>query len=240
MELSASYLDGLAPPPPLELTSFPKHAISLAFEYTVILGLLRLAFTYVVPSIPACIQKPVTFLIYASLSLKSRTFSLMNNSRPEKRDKGQLGWYDRTMPKWTPPGIFFPIMWVLIITPLRALSSTFVHSSAASPVTALATTKWLILHLAIGDVWNTINNVEGRLGVSALTVLLVLGSALNASYNYLAVSKTAGYMLTGTCAWLFIATNLIWNTWWINTRDGKRDILLPKKDGRRTRFIFEK
>lgn len=104
-----------------------------------------------------------TFLIYAFLSLKSRTFSLCDNRRPGKREKGQLGWYDRTMPKWTPPGVFFPIMWCLIITPLRALSSVAVHSAVPGPA-AVETTKWLVLHLAVGDVWNTINNVEGRLG----------------------------------------------------------------------------
>ncbi|GMH67826.1 hypothetical protein TrST_g13516 [Triparma strigata] len=236
-----SYLDNLSPPPPVEKSSFPKHAVSLAFEYAVITSLLKGFFTYVLPKyVPTSLRTPITFLTYAFLSLKSRTFSLCNNSRPEKREKGQLGWYDRTMPKWTPPGIFFPIMWVLIITPLRAYSSTCIHSSAATPAAALATTRWLILHLCVGDVWNTINNVEGRLGVSALTVIAVLGSALNAGRNYFAVSKPAGYMLSATCGWLSIATVLIWNTWWINKRDGKRDTLLPKKDGRRTQFVFEK
>ena len=41
-----------------------------------------------------------------------------------------------------------------------------------------------ILHLTIGDVWNTINNTEKRYGASVIGVLIVLASAVNASIQY--------------------------------------------------------
>lgn len=68
---------------------------------------------------------------------------------------------------------------------------------------------------------------------SALLVLGVVLSALNAGRKYAVVSNKAGVMLTATVGWLSIATCLIWNTWWINKREGKRDVLLPRLDGRR-------
>ena len=166
----------------------------------------RAVFAFVVPRLGP-LKTPATFLIYAFLSLKSRTFSLCDNRRPGKREKGQLGWYDRTMPMWTPPGIFFPIMWCLIITPLRALSSVAVHN-ATGGVAAVETTKWLVLHLCVGDVWNTINNVEGRLGTSALLVPLVVFSALNAGRQYAAVSAKAGESVRARGAELLYSTIL--------------------------------
>jgi len=144
-------------------------------------------------------------------------------------------------PLLQPPGIFFPIMWCLIITPMRATSSMLLHKSLG--VAALSTTKWLILHLCIGDMWNAINNVEGRLGFSALTVVAVLTSVINATNKYYGSLPLAGYLLGGTCVWLTIATGLIWNTWWINKRGVKRDYLLPMKESGEaspTRFIWEK
>jgi len=167
----------------------------------------------------------------------------MDNRRPGKRERGSLGWYDREMPKWTPPGIFFPIMWCLIITPLRATSSTMLHNSLG-PAAALSTTKWLVLHLCIGDLWNSINNVEGRLGFSALTVVVVLTSVYNAARKYYLALPTAGYVLGGSCVWITIATGLIWNTWWINKRGATkaRDYLLPMKergDESPTKFLWE-
>ena len=68
--------------------------------------------------------------LFWGLSLKSRVFSPLDNSRPDlnKAVEGQQtrGFNDRTMPSWTPPGVTFPIMWVLIVGPLRAFSSTLV------------------------------------------------------------------------------------------------------------------
>jgi tryptophan-rich sensory protein len=44
-----------------------------------------------------------------------------------------------------------------------------------------------ILHLAMGDVWNTINNTEKRYIASVIGVLLVWASAIHASRWYFTV-----------------------------------------------------
>lgn len=72
----------------------------------------------------------VCFIFFA-MSLRSRTFSPLNNQRPNPEDiqsgKPTPGFGDRIMPSWTPPGVLFPIMWILIIAPLRAYSSALVY-----------------------------------------------------------------------------------------------------------------
>merc|ERR1719230_1491154 len=95
---------------------------------------------------------PVTGLLFGALSLKSRVFSPLNNKRPEldKAMKGEKtrGFNDRQMPSWTPPGVTFPIMWVLIVAPLRAASSVLIWEQVGhlcdSSILAL------MLHLCIG------------------------------------------------------------------------------------------
>ena len=48
---------------------------------------------------------------------------------------------------------------------------------------------WLVLHLCIGDTWNTVNNVERRTGAAVPGVVLVWGSALFAAAQCLAREK---------------------------------------------------
>ena len=58
-----------------------------------------------------------------------------------------------------------------------------------------ATILVLMLHLAIGDTWNTVNNVEKGLGAAVPRVLCVWGSAVLASYAYYQVEPFAGQLL---------------------------------------------
>ena len=55
---------------------------------------------------------PAVVAIFLALSVRSRFFNLLNNARPEL-ETGAKSQEDRTMPSWTPPGVVFPIMWVL-------------------------------------------------------------------------------------------------------------------------------
>ena len=50
----------------------------------------------------------------------------------------------------------------------------------------------MILHLAVGDTWNSINNVERRLGTAVLGVCAVLLSVYNVVFQYYRVLPTAG------------------------------------------------
>ena len=194
--------------------------------------------------------------MFFSLALKSRIFNPMSNQRPtnidtkeiEDKDKDEVSVPARKMPEWTPPGIVFPIVWLLIIGPLRAASTALLVSSgnvAYGSMTILA----LMLHLSIGDTWNTINNVERRYGTSVVGVVCVWLSAAFAAYSYGLVDTVplAGKLLSLPLIWLSIASSLIVRTWQINPNpiNGNKESLLPTKpssqDGTITKLVwFEK
>ena len=133
-------------------------------------------------------------------------------------------------------------MWLLIIGPIRAYSASLIISTTNSflsmPIMAF------ILHLTIGDVWNTINNTEKRYGASVIGVLIVLATAVNASIQYYQVLPLAGKLLGLTCVWLSVATALITDTWRLNpvsVDDGgemKRVPLYPVKGEAETGFLW--
>ena len=186
---------------------------------------------------------PAISLLFYVMSLRSRIFSPLNNRRPNLKQvtsggKTQ-GFRDRVMPSWTPPGVFFPVMWILIISPLRAYSSTLIFEANGGHLcdpTILA----LMLHLTVGDTWNTINNVERRMGASVIGVFCVLLSALFVSYKYYQVVPIAGKLLGLTCLWLATASALITDTWRLNPLEGgKRDKLYPVVGNSTTKFVFE-
>jgi len=180
------------------------------------------------------------FGLFFGMSIRSRLFSPLDNSRPdiEKAAKGEAtgGFNDRQMPSWTPPGIFFPIMWILIVAPLRAAASMMLWQQVGHLCdgTILA----LMLHLSIGDTWNTVNNVERRLGAAVPGVLCVWASALFASYAYYQVVPLAGELLLPTCLWLTVAAALVTDTWRVNNSSGLEPLFPYRSPNVRTRFWF--
>ena len=172
------------------------------------------------------------FFFFYACALKSRVLNPLNNQRPQpdtkelKEDQTPK----RRMPSWTPPGFVFPIVWLLIIGPLRAVSSSLVYQTTGSYAnTAIFT---LMAHLSIGDIWNTINNKERRYGTSVVGVLMVWASAAAAAYQYYQVSPVAGRLLSLPLVWLTIASSLIVRTWQLNpdTSTGKPEPLMPTTD----------
>jgi len=177
----------------------------------------------------------VAFLFYAC-SLRSRVFNPLNNERPniskavKGSEEGSKGFGDRVMPSWTPPGVVFPIMWILIIGPIRAYSSSLIVE-ANSGLFCTPATMAFILHLTIGDVWNTVNNTEKRYGAAVVGVLTVVLSVFFAASQYYQVLPFAGQMLGATAIWLVTASALIADTWRLNPdKDGNRDALYPTKE----------
>jgi tryptophan-rich sensory protein len=169
----------------------------------------------------------------------------LNNSRPKlspTSDSAEKvkGFNDRIMPKWTPPGFIFPIVWLLVISPLRATASTMIIQAQSTFFTLPLMS--LVLHLSIGDVWNTINNTERRYGTSVLGVVAVWLSAVHAAYQYYRISHVAGRLLGATCIWLTIAATLIGQTWRLNpssVEGKKRDPFLPMiREGETSRTQF--
>jgi len=165
-------------------------------------------------------------LLFYSFSLRSRIFNPLNNDRPTKAKVPT----DRIMPSWTPPGIFFPIMWVLIIGPLRAYSSTLIVQ-ANSGLFCTPQTLAFVLHLSMGDVWNTMNNSEQRYGAAVVGVMLVVSTILFAAWMYLNLMPLAGKLLGATALWIVTAAALITQTWRLNPdKEGKLDKLYPTKE----------
>lgn len=180
------------------------------------------------------------------LALKSRVFNPMSNRRPKRPPSGDDdGMGDdgpvRKMPSWTPPGFVFPIVWLLIIGPLRAVSSALVVQASGGTYFTPALLS-LMLHLSIGDVWNTINNVEKRYGTSVLGVALVWISAAFAARQFYLLSPLAGKLLSIPLVWLSIASSLIFRTWKINPDPvtGLPAPLLPIKgdNGAETKLLW--
>lgn len=97
-----------------------------------------------------------------------------------------------------------------------------------------------MLHLSIGDVWNTINNTERRYGVAVTGVVAVLASKVFAAFQYYNVNALAGKLLGGTCIWLTVATALIAATWRLNPdpATGKPEPLYPVKGAVKTQFLW--
>ena len=150
--------------------------------------------------------------LFFFLSIRSRIFSPLDNSRP-KASKNDPIFKDRIRPSWQPPAIAFPIIWTTISI-LRTISAYLIYKSTNSLISKPL--LFFFAHLSIGDTWNTINNIENRLGTASLGVLFVLLSVYLTTYEYYKIFPMAGYILSPSCLWLSIATVLVFTIWKIN------------------------
>lgn len=160
------------------------------------------------------------------LSLRSRVFSPLNNFRPKANIEDPV-FKNRKRPSWQPPPKVFPIIWSTISV-LRTAAALLVYKKTGSLVSPPLLAFYA--HLSIGDTWNTINNVEGRLGTAFLGVLFVLASVLYTTYRYFIVLPLAGYIMAPTCLWLSIATMLVYSIWRLNYEGFNKPSLLPSRE----------
>jgi benzodiazapine receptor len=215
-----------------------KYAVALTTELGLFFGLFT-GLDKLVAMTGVEIPIAVNFIFFYFCALKSRVLNPLLNKRPQPKNlETDDGAPIRVMPSWTPPGVVFPIMWLLIIGPMRAASSVLVYQSAGTYAnTAILS---LMLHLSIGDVWNTINNTERRYGAAVTGVGAVLVSAASAAYQYSLVDAVAGKVLGATCIWLTVATALITATWQLNPDPvtGQPEPLYPAKGSIKTEFLW--
>ena len=74
-----------------------------------------------------------------------------------------------------------------------------------------------MVHLALGDTWNTIFTVEGRLGAAVPVVLMgPLMSAIVVAALYWQVVPLAGQLLLPMVIWLGVASALVIAIWQLN------------------------
>lgn len=169
------------------------------------------------------LQNLIVFFLMLFMAVRSRVFSPLDNSRPTTSNSDPI-FKGRLRPWFQPPGIAFPFIWSTIAF-LRAISATIVFNTTntllCNPIFAL------MLHLSIGDTWNTINNVERRMGTATLVVPMVLASAAFTLKQMSLVSTTAAYVISPMVLWLTIANCLVYSIWKINYALAGRPSLFP-------------
>mmetsp|Transcript_27823 Transcript_27823/g.81658 ORF Transcript_27823/g.81658 Transcript_27823/m.81658 type:complete len:307 (-) Transcript_27823:1346-2266(-) len=227
----------------LDTDALSKYALAAVTQLSLFAGTFKLLDVGIASAgiDPSAIPFPAVAFLFYAIALKSRTFNPLNNQRPDRTQavegKGSAGFKDRVMPSWTPPGVVFPIMWVLIIGPIRAYSSGLVFEETGTFFNPALLS--LMLHLTCGDVWNTINNTEKRYGASVVGVMFVVASVAFAANQYYEVNPLAGQLLGGTAIWLCTATALIADTWRLNPRpSGEREPLYPVVGEAETEFAW--
>ena len=228
----------------LDVGALGKYALAAGIQMSLFGGIFKLADIGLASAgtTPSSLPFAAIAFVFYACALKSRAFNPLNNKRPDRskavEGKGSDGFRDRVMPSWTPPGFIFPIMWLLIIGPIRAYSSAMVVTATGTFFNPAIMT--FIFHLTCGDIWNTINNTEKRYGMSVVGILLgVVPSAAFAASQYYAVESLAGKLLGGTLLWLCTASALITDTWRLNpNEDGKREPLYPAKGEAKTEFAW--
>ena len=223
----------------LDVDAIVKYAGALAIQMGLFTGIF-LGLDKLVAMANIEVPFAVNFIFFYFCALKSRVLNPLSNSRPNPSTKEIPDAEQRKMPSWTPPGFIFPIVWLLLIGPLRAYTSALIYSVNGGEYASFAILS-LMFHLSIGDIWNTINNVERRYGTSVLGISCVYASAAFAAYSYYQVLPLAGQLLSLKLIWLTIASSLIIQTWRINPnpKTGEKYSLLPRKEGNaKTEFIW--
>ena len=146
---------------------------------------------------------------FTLVAIRSRLFSPLNNARTRTT-------YSKvTRPSWAPPPLAFPIIWMSIGV-LRVVSSYLVWQTLGQTYFSLPLAIFMI-HLALGDTWNTIFTVEGRLGAAVPVVLAgPLMSAVVVTVVYWQIVALAGQLLLPMVIWLGIASALVVSIWRLN------------------------
>ncbi|MEM1167594.1 MAG: TspO/MBR family protein [Cyanobacteria bacterium P01_H01_bin.35] len=151
-------------------------------------------------------------LFFTLLSIRSRIFSTLDNTRTSKT-------YDSIVrPKWAPPPLAFPIVWMTIAV-LRVISSLLIWQQMNQQFLVFPLIAFAV-HLALGDTWNTIFTVERRLG--AAVPVVILGpwlSALIVTIFYWQTNPIAGMILAPSCVWLTVAAVLVFSIWQLNGKE---------------------
>ena len=180
-------------------------------QITVMIGALW-GLQQLTPMIPAQWQIVPVIIFFALVSVRSRLFSPLDNTRSSRT-------YDSIQrPGWAPPPLAFPIVWMSIAV-LRVISSYWVWQASGQNFLTLPLVLFMI-HLALGDTWNTIFTVQSRLGAALPVVILgPLTSAIVVTAAYGNAIAKAGYLLIPMCIWLTIASLLVFDIWRLNGKE---------------------
>lgn len=185
------------------------------------------------------VQNVLMFLFFVLVTFRSRIFSPLDNKRPSALRNDPV-FKERIRPKWQPPIIVFPIVWSTISL-LRIISGYLIYKSTNTLLSKPL--FFFIAHLSIGDTWNTINNIESRLGTAAGGSIIVWLSILVTLYQYYLVLPKAAYILAPSGVWLSVAMCLVFSIWRVNYEKFKEPSLFPSNEegpASRWKFTFQK
>ena len=149
---------------------------------------------------------------FAVVTLRSRVFSLLDNTRNNGR------YQSIQRPVWAPPPLAFPIVWMSIAV-LRVASAYLVWVAMGQTFLCLPLVLFVV-HLSLGDTWNTIFTVEGRLG--AAVPMVVIGpwcSVAAVTISYYQAVPLAGWLILPSWIWLTVATVLCVRLWQLNGQE---------------------
>jgi len=174
----------------------------------------------------ALARKIIALLFFGFMSVKSRTFSFLDNSRPSSKSLKQRNREMKT-PSWMPPPIAFPIIWSTIGV-LRTISSFIVWERNSFTFLSFPIIM-MMFHLSIGDTWNTINNVDKRPGAAVSGVLFVAASVYTTVFTYYQCVPLAGLILAPSAVWISVAAFLVVTLWKLNYDGPEQEPLFPYK-----------
>ncbi|GAB5362082.1 hypothetical protein AAMO2058_000768000 [Amorphochlora amoebiformis] len=206
---------------PVDWAAMTRYVTATGVQFSLITGFLfavQEAFKFYGYSV---VPTPVAAGIFGILALRSRIFSVMDNSRPKASINDQV--FRRKTPSWMPAPIVFPIVWTAIAI-MRTVSSVVAFKAAGQTLLA-APLLAMLAHLSIGDTWNTINNVERRIGTAFVGVLGVLASVITVEALFYQLSPLAGAILAPSVLWISIATFLVGEIYRLNNpKDGSEPL----------------
>ncbi len=163
-------------------------------------------------NLPSWLATAIASLFLIVLTIRSRLFSPLDNTRSS-------GTYEEVIrPSWAPPPLAFPIIWMTIGV-LRVLSSLFIWQEMGENFLAFPLILYVI-HLALGDTWNTIFTVERRFG--AAVPVVIFGPWLSAIIVTVIYGQTlplAGFLLLPSVIWIGVACVLVYSIWQLNGRE---------------------
>jgi benzodiazapine receptor len=105
------------------------------------------------------------------------------------------------------------------IAVLRVVSAYLVWSASGENFLALPLILFVV-HLSLGDTWNTIFTVEGRLG--AAVPMVIIGPWLSVAavtVSYFQTLPLAGWIILPSLVWLTVATALCISLWQLNGKE---------------------
>ncbi|PZO37432.1 MAG: TspO protein [Shackletoniella antarctica] len=163
-------------------------------------------------ALPQGVVTAIACAFFAFVTLRSRLFSLLDNTRNSGRYKSLQ------RPGWAPPPLAFPIVWMSIAV-LRVVSAYLVWSAMGQTFLSWPLILY-VAHLSLGDTWNTIFTVEGRLGAAVPMVMVgPLLSVVVVTVGYFRVVPLAGWVILPSLVWLAIATALCISLWRLNGQE---------------------